>query len=476
MNPNWRNRVYPLTITILTPLHINSGARLAEQVDFYIDGNTTYVLNSDVALDLALERWEALQPAYDEVLHTWESTLTEAAERLQRRRERNIREIQQFEENPPRDRDKAKREEVRLVKEATEIKERAANLEARRANPPAPPTAGLPTELLQNSGFNDLIKTTWITVDDLRNNTTHNGRPLVRYAYEGRPESRSGSTEIYDLIKDVADRPYLPGSSLKGALRSALAWSYAADLPAEAFERLSNKGAKTADNTIEEALFYGRTGSDSRKVGNHILRDVLRAVHIGDSTPSTVGPNLATVQIYPKGSPLTVEVVPSGVELQATLQVEGYLFNAPDAHKVLRFDDWPQRLEPERLAAGCRERAAALIAAERMFFATQAPELTRIYADLEQRLNSLDSRSFLLPVGWGTGWLSKTLADRLRATPERETEFVQVVRTYKLKKEKSSNFRPDDLFPATRKLIYSGGRPRQPLGWLQIRIGEEKQR
>jgi CRISPR-associated protein Csm5 len=504
-----RNRIFPLSITTLTPLHINSGARLAEGVDFYTDDTTTYVLNSDVALELALQRWEAHQEPYEATLRRWEAELAEAEAKLQKRRERNRQEIKQFDENPPRDRAKRAAMEQRLRQEGDEIKQRAKTLAERRASPPAPPTVGLPKELLQNSGFGDLInRAGWLSLDDLRNGTMLDGRPLVRYAYAGRPASnQGGSAAISELIKDVADRPYLPGSSLKGAIRSALAWAYAPELAERAFAEFSQKGRTNADTALEKELFYGTEGvgrrvdnhvlrdvlrgrrasrrgarHQRRSVDNHVLRDVLRGLHIADSAPSSVGPELLTVQVFPASSKgrgaitVDIEALPAGVDLRAALHLERYMFDAEEARCVLKFKQWPQRLQPEALAKACRERAAALIAGERKFFSsTRAPEIDRVYADLEQRLASLDARSFLLAVGWGAGWRSKTLDDRLSATPERAAEFAHAVKQYNLKnnRTKSGRFSPGDLFPATRKLVYSGGRPRQPLGWLQVTIGEE---
>jgi CRISPR-associated protein Csm5 len=477
-----RNRIFPLSITTLTPLHINSGARLAEGVDFYTDDTTTYVLNSDVALELALQRWEAHQEPYEATRRRWEAELAEAEAKLQKRRERNRQEIKQFDENPPRDRAKRAAMEQRLRQEGDEIKQRAKTLAERRASPPAPPTVGLPKELLQNSGFGDLITAGWLSLDDLRNGTMLDGRPLVRYAYAGRPASnQGGSAAISELIKDVADRPYLPGSSLKGAIRSALAWAYAPELAERAFAEFSQKGRTNADTALEKELFYGTEGV-GRRVDNHVLRDVLRGLHIADSAPSSVGPELLAVQVFPPSSKgrgaitVDIEALPAGVDLRAALHLERYMFDAEEARCVLKFKQWPQRLQPEALAKACRERAAALIAGERKFFSsTRAPEIDRVYADLEQRLASLDARSFLLAVGWGAGWRSKTLDDRLSATPERAAEFAHAVKQYNLKnnRTKSGRFSPGDLFPATRKLVYSGGRPRQPLGWLQVTIGEE---
>jgi hypothetical protein len=64
---------------------------------------------------------------------------------------------------------------------------------------------------------------------------------------------------------------------------------------------------------------------------NDTVRDVLRALHVGDSAPATVAPDLLTVRIYRSRSataPIAVEALPEGVELRATLQVERYPFES----------------------------------------------------------------------------------------------------------------------------------------------------
>ena len=46
-----------------------------------------------------------------------------------------------------------------------------------------------------------------------------------RYILRGAARSGKMDARVKSFIKDVYDRPYIPGSSLKGALRTALAWT-----------------------------------------------------------------------------------------------------------------------------------------------------------------------------------------------------------------------------------------------------------
>ena len=472
------NRVFPLTITTLSPLHIGTGTRLAPDVDYYADGDTVYVIDSDVAIELVAQRWEADQLPPEEQRRQAEAALDTEDARLRQRRERNIREISAFDEARPKDRLKAQQQEERLMREAAQIKAALAELKTRRAQLATAPIASsdaLPDAIVQNSGVADLLKTGWLTLADLRGRALLDGRPLVRYAMPGRVAI--ASAELYELIKDVADRPYLPGSSLKGALRSALAWDRAGALPPAVLQDIG-RSAKAADNTIEREIFNGQLGPARQKM-NDTLRDVLRALHVGDSAPAAASPDLLEVAIFKSSSQrnarLAVEAIPEGATLHATLQVERYPFESEEAKKVIAFGNWQRHLDPEKLARACRDRARDLIDGEVAYFASfpEAAEVARFYQRLADQLAGLGPRAFLLPVGWGAGWRSKTLDSRLRADEER---FADTVRRFKLKKHKSERFSPGGSFPDTRKLAMRGAQPHRPLGWLLVEIGEEKTR
>ena len=417
------NQVVPLTITTLTPLHIGTGSRLAANLDYYVDGETTFVVDIDAALDLVIDAWQASREPYEEKLRRYHAELEQEAERIRRADESLRRQIRHFEEHPPRRREEYERQEKRFREEALRLKERKRQLEERRAHPPQPDEEGdlLPPQLIAGSTLDQLIDGGLLPITQVRERATVNGRALVRYAMRGRP----ATGDIYEQIKDVADRMYLPGSSLKGAIRSALAWDAAHNLETATLQPALQGNPKMADDALERRVFAG----SARRRMNDTVRDVLRALHVGDSAPATVAPDLLTVRIYRSRSataPIAVEALPEGVELRATLQVERYPFESQVARDVIDFGDWRQRLAPAELAAACRRRAARLIEGELAFFnrQTDAVEVTRFYTGLRRRLEQADRCTFLLPLGWGAGWRAKTLDDRLRDSQERDQVFA----------------------------------------------------
>ena len=467
------NRVYRLQIETISPLCILSGERLYEEVDFYVDPNakTTYVINSNAALELALQRWVGQQPSPEQQ----RARLMERKERLERRKQQNMNEIKQFDQSPPRDPRKAEKEKQRLKTEAEKIKQEFDKLRAEWEEFEATGGQGpaVPLELLANSGVSDLLTSKLLTTADFTADS-----PIVRYSYTGTPEVKTGRSEILACVKDVTDRLYVSGSSLKGALRTVLAWALAPTRAAQQLLTFTNeKDNRKAAAQIERAIFHGRQQQDGKRVSHALLLDVLRTMHIGDSRPLAQAPVLLQVRVFPKGSPITVEAIPAGVTLTAVMQIEQFPFQSNIARQIIDFGEWATYLQPAQIAAWGRQRARTLIESEQRYFSgrADAANLSKFYADLRSRLDQLDgTNAFLTPIGWGAGWQSKTLADRLRDTPQREEQFVQAVKQYnmKLNRQRSERFRAGDVFPATRKVIVRNKQALLPLGWVCITIGD----
>ncbi|MDW8215184.1 MAG: hypothetical protein RMJ55_16640, partial [Roseiflexaceae bacterium] len=118
-----RNQVVSLTITTLTPIHIGTGDRLAANLDYYVDGDATLVINTDAALDLVVDLWQQHRVPYEERLRRFHTELAQEEERIRQADERLRRQIEQFEENPPRRKDEYERQANRFREEARRLKE-----------------------------------------------------------------------------------------------------------------------------------------------------------------------------------------------------------------------------------------------------------------------------------------------------------------------------------------------------------------
>ena len=279
---------------------------------------------------------------------------------------------------------------------------------------------------------------------------------LFRYALTGEPAKREG--KIPEQIKDVYDRPYLPGSSLKGALRTLLAWgTYTRTGRKPDLGQLGPK-AKYAARRLEESLF-----------GRDANRDFLRALQVRDSAPpeETDALVLERVQVYPGGTPIDIEAVRSGVVFHLTITVDEYGFRG-DAVRQL---DWQgKRAWLGQLVALGKEYARDRLLTETAFFeAHGGPRTIRaFYGGLVRQFieGELADDEFLLQVGWGTGWESKTLGSGLLR--QDDVEFERLLRQYRMTKEKKREV--GDPFPKSRTLALRGGEPALPLGWVRVRL------
>jgi CRISPR-associated protein Csm5 len=438
-------KTFHLTITTRSPLHIGTGRALVHGYDFVFDSatGTLYVLNDEAVLRLV-----------DTVLV---------------RRNQKLREdVAAFDALPARQQTDQK---------AQQLRNQAIDLRNQRE------------QLLRGMPLDDIITARLLSFKThLQPRIDVEGMPLVRYTLQG---ALSRSSEVNEQIKDVFDRPYLPGSSLKGAIRTALAWQHFSErrLPVNLRALSVRSGRrqgqlpinKEADENYETALFVHPSGEG---LGSAANRDLWRAFHVSDSTPADAARLLlAPTTIFGGRTPqprpgmsqqgfdvLNVEAIAPETTMHATVQISDDLFNPLATARNLRFgaqQDWL-----EGFTAACRARGEARIAAEQAFFrAREQSTLERFYAGLMDEARSLPANSFMLQLGWGAGWGSKTYDDRLQADPQ---GFAEIVSHYTLDKpRKPSAFRVGDRFPKTRKLVLNNGQPWQPLGWVRVDVIEQ---
>ena len=90
------------------------------------------------------------------------------------------------------------------------------------------------------------------------------------------------------------------------------------------------------------------------------------------------------------------------------------------------------------------------------------------YSRLAQTWEGLQENEFLLQVGWGTGWLSKTFGKILQ---EDAQAFERLVKDYHLTVERGR--KPGAPFPRSRHLVRVGEHPAVPLGWMKVTLQKQ---
>jgi len=290
--------------------------------------------------------------------------------------------------------------------------------------------------------------------------------------------------------RDARGNPYLPGSSLKGALRTALAYAFLRDQ----LRRLAGQEGKArfADTAVGQALLAQFSAGNLRREqfarpletrlfqqseGFDPTHDLLRAVRPADSAPlppdatvvEQVGiyrvKNGALELVSPKHRWL-VEALPEGTRLQLRLDLDfgpfGVERGLPERAR--------QYVEIERLFRACREFAWRLVAVESRRMQEARSQFTAFYRELAKRIEAAAHAATpetYLQLGWGTGWRAKTIGPLLELSDiEDGKDFLENLVT-KLQLGRGQQKLP---FPRTRRLVERNGQPSLPLGWVRLRV------
>lgn len=305
----------------------------------------------------------------------------------------------------------------------------------------------------------------------------HADSPLFRYMLPGEPRSQNPGSVLQEQIKDPWDRPYIPGSSLKGALRTALFYAGYGQRNLQFRVAPSNDrvNVKYVAQSLERNVFSNNVSPG--KAPNH---DLLRTLQISDSVPDEQK-RLQIVNVtlsknnQPSGSPIELEAIPRDITFEMLLTLDGYLMgdkrpqNQDAAPRQLGYTDeqmkWIQGL-PQIVNSYTQQRLSVESQTNRSsnwinIFEQIKPIVDRFVSDQT-------SGEFIIQLGWGGGWDSKTLGKRLT---DNKTEFSKLVNDSRYKMLRKGKFVAGDVYPKTRRAIVT--RKMQPvslLGWIWVRM------
>jgi CRISPR-associated protein Csm5 len=200
--------------------------------------------------------------------------------------------------------------------------------------------------------------------------------------------------------------------------------------------------------------------------------DLLRALQVSDSTPVPVTDSalfLAKARVFGQqktGAPINLECLRADTTLQATLTIDNYLFEDEQARAKLNFGS--QREWLTNLGPLINEQTRQRVTQERAFYQRRGPsQAGNFYNQLHGLMEQMPENRFLIQVGWGGGWDSKTLAYLL---PSQTRDNIVV--EYRLAR---NYFKPGETpFPRTRRAIGRGRedeiQPVLPLGWILVEM------
>ena len=298
-------------------------------------------------------------------------------------------------------------------------------------------------------------------------------QPSVSYTLPCPEDPRE--TEIREAIKHPSGRPIIPGSSIKGAIRTALLWDLIGDDNQEVQNDLKEQLQRRPNRS------WTGQSIERRILGKDPNHDLMRAVQVSDTA-------LISIEALEMGVAWTVTLNQDGELIQKkegnreyktfaeqiraeqtfdfSIKIDKSLFGGREKSE-LGYSDHQERVVCEELAGTCNLMAEWLAYEEAKFYDYyRLPELTNVYESILNQIDNLPDGAFILQIGWGTGYLAKTVTGLL--TGDNNDLMMRFRRHYRLGRSRSGGDYYDDEFPKTRRVLYDRQRPKSPLGWVQI--------
>lgn len=275
-----------------------------------------------------------------------------------------------------------------------------------------------------------------------------------------------------EQLKDAMNRPYLPGSAIKGAIRTALIaeWLRIADKNEVVSKMISGllpksiPGKKPNTKMASNNLMWALLGKDAKQ-------DIFRSFKVKDTLFANANLRLADIRWlnetrwrsmtkkksfdnWHDGDGIYAEVLQASSLGLLTLQWDGFLLSdiskwqqagTISAIAPKDFDDLRKRLN---------QHAQYRLQREIQFYKNQgkaAPEqeCQRILSMMQQ-----DPQSAYLQMSWGSGWRGMT----------GDWAADEHVKTFRELFNLGCTGKP---FPKTRRLVVAG-EPKLPLGWVRL--------
>lgn len=288
---------------------------------------------------------------------------------------------------------------------------------------------------------------------------------LFRYSLKGVPRSARTDARVKSFIKDVYDRPYIPGSSLKGALRTALAWN-----------GWKETGVSVNDITGRSRAWAGQS-LERKMFGANPNMDLLRALHVSDlAGPQAAGGRLILVnaQVLTRksaGSPIELEAVAGDTAFTGTITIDDVLFS-PMAEPVLHFSNRKRWLDELMKRAQTHSMARIKELAE--WFESSSENYAAVARFYRQLAGAgIAENQALVQLGWGSGWDGKTFWTHLLQDKMRFERLVQDYRLHKAARN-SPPRRPGDPFPRSKRAAMMVkdrvATAAAPFGWVLVEM------
>jgi CRISPR-associated protein Csm5 len=317
-----------------------------------------------------------------------------------------------------------------------------------------------------------------------------------------RGQIRNGQGEVKLVTKTTNHRPYIPGSSIKGAFRTA--WAYEqcnSDLNIfDAVSGLAWQGTdRNADQRLNSRVFQAPSrrreedGRTSRDI--YAAFDVFRSFQIGDSTSRPpdevlllVAERVLSAQIKARAGgapaddkfrarfkdfPVFFEAIDENFSFDGRISFDRMLLTEEQARRTIGWTESQTGLTPEKVLQAVNRFAADLCQWEIDYFERieddprncDVVDVLSFYDELKTKIRDAPPNVCFFSFGHGSGWHKLTIGLMLEKRMRRD-QFAELRRSVDLARD-----RADFEYPKSRRLVMNGKTSAySPFGWVQLKL------
>jgi CRISPR-associated protein Csm5 len=302
--------------------------------------------------------------------------------------------------------------------------------------------------------------------------------PFEHAAYSNYWNRAMGESLNIPTFASGASGPYLPGSAIKGALRTGMLFSRLRDSTLHDMagrihpERPSRRPAEPAEEQLIGTGGNSRTrpfgAADSTPVDRSRFKIYLLRVATLVSRGRdefTLGwkqssRGAADGRRPEDGAPTFAEMSAPGSTFEGAWR-ENHFLDEPETRRLL---GWREPVERAQVFETANQYAAALLTLHKNYAArTGLQLLTKSVEELESRLaEARTAGACLLSIGWGAGLIGKS-AWLDTANPD----YRQILKSISVYNSALASGLP---FPKTRRIVFLGDQPAALPGWVKLEI------
>jgi CRISPR-associated protein Csm5 len=266
---------------------------------------------------------------------------------------------------------------------------------------------------------------------------------------------------------------YLPGSALKGALRTGLVFTRWSATTMErvatslASERMPRRLSEAPETNAGASQVRVLAAADSAPATRSAFKVYLTRVANLDTRPG--GPTQASWKVAGRGNVPASRIAESTPEF-VEMAVPGTEFTGESFKRKFLQDPqltralgWRSTPDLELFMKSSNEYASAQLDQHAKFAEAAAlPRVQQAVLKLQEDLGSIRSaeNACLLCLGWGSGFLSK--AGFISTDDENLRKVLRGVPAF------SRALKNGSPFPKTRRVIFAGGQPAYLPGWVRL--------